>query len=73
MTDNIFIGFIIFTIIIIILFGIFAYSAIDNLGDSLDSQTYKKSYMFKGIGYFIYSIICGLVFIKIFDLLILKL
>lgn len=71
--SSIFAGFIIFAIIIIILFGIFAYNAIDNLGDALDSQTYKKSYMFKGIGYFIYSIICGLVFIKIFDLLILKL
>ena len=57
MNDNIFTGFIIFAIIIIILFGIFAYNAIDNLGDSLDSQTYKKSYMFKGVGYFIYSIV----------------
>ena len=54
-------------------FGIFSYSAIDNLADSLNNKTYQKSYLFKGIGCFIYSIIYGFVFIKIFDLLILKL
>lgn len=73
MNDKIVLLLIALCIIIIILFGCFSYNAIDNLADSLDSKTYKKSYLFKGIGSFIYSIIIGLVFIKIFDLLILKL
>ena len=50
---------ILLAVIILILIGIFAWSAAENLGDSSDSTSYRKRYLVKGILYAIYTIICG--------------
>lgn len=50
---------ILLSIIVLIVIGIFAWSAAENLGDSIDSTCYRKSHLVKGILYTIYTIICG--------------
>lgn len=73
MNDALIILFIIFDIVLVIIFGMFSYSAIDNLGESFCNNSYTNKYRSKAIGYFIYSIIFGYIAISIYNLLILKL
>lgn len=50
---------ILLAVVVLILIGIFAWGAAENLGDSRDNTCYRKSYLVKGILYTIYTIICG--------------
>ena len=58
--DNLELGLmILLAIIALILIGIFAWGAAENLGDSINNTCYRKGYLVKGILYTIYSFICG--------------
>lgn len=59
MVDNFGIGvMILLAVVLLILTGIFAFSATENLGDSIDETHYRNGYLVKGILYTIYTIIC---------------